>query len=88
MQRMENAMRTARTGDTATRIAQRFAPQADAAAPEAEKPIFNATAAQIAGLEKMLAFVCEQLEKAERDRDAWRDQAQKLARPKRFSWWR
>jgi hypothetical protein len=73
---------------TGMRIAQRFAPPSNAAAPEAEKPIFNATAAQIAGLERMLAFVREQLEKAERDRDAWRDQAQKLARPKRFSWWR
>jgi hypothetical protein len=80
-------MPTATTGITATRIAQRFAPPSHAAAPEAEKPIFNATAAQIAGLEQMLAFVREQLEKAERDRDAWRDQAQKLARPKRFSWW-
>lgn len=54
----------------------------------------DATAAQIAGLEQMLAFAREQLEKAERDRDAWRAQAeaaQKLlidARPKRFSWWR
>jgi hypothetical protein len=70
------------------RIAQRFAPPSNAAAPEVEKPIFNATGAQIAGLERMLAFVREQLEKAERDRDAWRDQAQKLASPKRFSWWR
>jgi hypothetical protein len=54
----------------------------------------DATAAQIAGLEQMLAFAREQLEKAERDGDAWRAQAeaaQKLlidARPKRFSWWR
>lgn len=52
----------------------------------------DATAAQIAGLEQMLAFAREQLEKAERDRDAWRAQAeaaQKLlidARPKRFRW--
>ena len=73
---------------TGVRIAQRFAPPSHAAVPEAEKPIFNATAAQIAGLERMLAFVREQLEKTERERDAWRDQAQKLARPKRFSWWR
>lgn len=54
----------------------------------------DAAAAQIAGLEQMLSFAREQLEKAERDRDAWRAQAeaaQKLlidARPKRFSWWR
>ena len=73
---------------TGIRIAQRFAPPSNVAAREVEKPILNATAAEIAGLEKMLAFVREQLEKAERDRDAWRDQAQKLARPKRFSWWR
>ena len=52
----------------------------------------DATAAHVAGLEQMLAFAREQLEKAERDRDAWRAQAeaaQKLlieARPKRFSW--
>ena len=54
----------------------------------------DATAAHVAGLEQMLAFAREQLEKAERDRDAWRAQAeaaQKLlidARAKRFSWWR
>src|SRR6266511_2884523 len=45
---------------------------------------------RIAGLEQMLAFAREQLEKAERDRDAWRAQAeaaQKVlidARPKLF----
>jgi len=81
-------MPTETTRITAQRIAQRFAPPSHATGPEAERPIFNATAAQIAGLEQMLGFVREQLEKAERDRDAWRDQAQKLARPKRFSWWR
>jgi hypothetical protein len=79
---------TTATSITATRIAQRFAPPSHAAAPEAEKPTLNAAAAQIAGLEQTLAFVREQLEKAERDRDAWLAQAQKLARPKRFSWWR
>lgn len=51
----------------------------------------DATAAHVAGLEQMLAFAREQLEKAERDRDAWREAAQRIlidARPKRFSWWR
>jgi len=54
----------------------------------------EATAARIAGLEEMLAFAKEQLEKTEKDRDAWRDQAessQRLltdARPRRFSWFR
>lgn len=52
----------------------------------------DATAGQILALEQMLAFARDQLEKVERDRDAWRAQAeaaQKLlvdARPKRFSW--
>jgi len=54
----------------------------------------EAAAARIAGLEEMLAFAKEQLEKTEKDRDAWRDQAegaQRLltdARSKRFSWFR
>ncbi len=53
-----------------------------------------ATAARIDGLEQMLAFAKEQLEKTEKDRDAWRAQAeaaQRLlidGRPKRSSWWR
>ena len=54
----------------------------------------EATAARLDGLEQMLAFAKEQLEKTEKDRDSWRAQAeaaQRLlidARPKRFSWWR
>ena len=40
----------------------------------------DATAAQIAGLEQQLAFAREQLEKAERDRDAWRAQAEAAQR--------
>lgn len=36
--------------------------------------------AQIAGLEQQLAFAREQLEKAERDRDAWRAQAETAQR--------
>jgi len=53
-----------------------------------------AGAARLEGLEQMLAFAKEQLEKTEKDRDAWRAQAeaaQRLlidARPRRFSWWR
>ncbi len=53
-----------------------------------------ATAARLEGLEQMLAFAKEQLEKTEKDRDAWRAQAeaaQRLlidGRPKRSSWWR
>ena len=54
----------------------------------------EAVAARLEGLEQMLAFAKEQLEKTEKDRDACRAQAeatQRLlidARPKRFSWWR
>jgi excisionase family DNA binding protein len=54
----------------------------------------EATAARLEGLEQMLAFAKEQLDKTEKDRDAWREQAeaaQRLlidARPRRFSWWR
>jgi excisionase family DNA binding protein len=54
----------------------------------------EATAARLEGLEQMLAFAKEQLDKTEKDRDAWRDQAegaQRLltdARSKRFSWFR
>jgi len=52
----------------------------------------EATAACLEGLEQMLAFAKEQLDKTEKDRDAWRSQAeaaQRLlidARPRR-SWW-
>jgi len=54
----------------------------------------EATAARIAGLEEMLAFAKEQLEKTEKDRDEWREQAQSAqrlltdARPRRsWLWW-
>lgn len=53
----------------------------------------EATAARIDALEQMLAFAKEQLDKTEKDRDAWREQAEKAqrllidARPRR-SWWR
>ena len=36
----------------------------------------EATVARIAGLEEMLAFAKEQLDKTEKDRDAWREQAE------------
>jgi len=55
----------------------------------------EAAAARIAGLEEMLAFAKDQLEKTEKDRDEWREQAQSAqrlltdARPKRsWLWWR
>jgi len=51
-------------------------------------------ATRIADLEEMLAFAKEQLEKTEKDRDAWREQAESAqrlltdARPRRsWLWW-
>ncbi|MCP5090127.1 MAG: hypothetical protein GY949_04300 [Gammaproteobacteria bacterium] len=51
-------------------------------------------ATRIADLEEMLAFAKEQLEKTEKDRDEWREQAQAAqrlltaARPRRsWLWW-
>jgi len=50
-------------------------------------------ATRIADLEEMLAFAKDQLEKTEKDRDAWREQAESAQRllthtgPKRSWWW-
>ena len=49
----------------------------------------EATAARLEGLEQMLAFAKEQFDKTEKDRDARREQAERLlidTRPRR-SWW-
>ena len=74
-----------RNGEPAD-AAQRYAPP-------------DAAAIQLAGLAVEVGMLRDQLADARRDRDAWRDQAQRLALPKpepehspepepRMTWWR
>ena len=83
---------TARTDDGEFRVEPSELHRVFAATRRATAQVADAPAAHPAVLEQMFAFAREQLGKAERDRDAWRAQAeaaQKLlidARPKRFLW--